>query len=354
MRTRGPGDNAIEGIGSRQQRRLKASLLQDFETALGKVCPQDLGQAFELLQSSQDFKTRFLPDMHDRFAQDDKTTQSLVDMYKEAVWKEDKKQAQWVLALYSPFHSQEHTRQPFQCSEHACKQANLTHRVRNLPSPQKSCTVTVLSKETVEHMEGFSFRADNCVRAAFSNTKKSKFHLVMNRHRLFRKYKDECKQLCVKAMGETTFYSYYKKGIFKDMTRQTCCCTQCVNKGGVAFDILRQLCTTALGESLSTSEQTSWLNSIQNLEHFFERYYRGMLQISSDDCNMCMTHALSKADDAKGRLRCGHQHSPQCELMRQDVALLHALREAITLHSNDTDRKDHLWSLDRAEALLNE
>ena len=79
-----------------------------------------------------------------------------------------------------------------------------------------------------------------------------------------------------------------------------------------------------------------------------------MLKISSDDCNMCMTHALSKADDAKGRLLCDHQHSPTCELMRQDVALLHALREAITLHSNDTDRKDHLWSLDRAEGLLNE
>ena len=114
MRTRGPGDKAIEGIGSRQQRRLQASLLQDFETALGKVCPQDLGQAFELLQSSQAFKTRFLPDMHYRFAQDDKTTQSLVDMYKEAVWNEDKKQAQWVLALYSPFHSQEHTMQLFE------------------------------------------------------------------------------------------------------------------------------------------------------------------------------------------------------------------------------------------------
>ena len=79
-----------------------------------------------------------------------------------------------------------------------------------------------------------------------------------------------------------------------------------------------------------------------------------MLKISSDDCNMCMTHALSKADDAKGRLPCDHQHSAKCELMRQDVALLHALREAITLHSNDTDRKDHLWSLDRAEGLLNE
>lgn len=354
MRTRGAGDKGVEDIGSRQQRRLQASLLQDFETALGKVCPQDLGQAFELLQSSQAFKTRFLPDMHYRFAQDDKTTQSLVDMYKEAVLKADKKQAQWVLALYSPFHPQDHTMQLFQCSEHNCKQANLAHRIRNLPAPQKSCTVTVLSKETVEHMEGFSFRADNCVRAAFSNTKKSKFHLVMNRHRLFLKYTDECKRLCVKAMAETTFYSYYDKGIFKDMTRQTCCCTQCVNKGGVAFDILRQLCTTALGESLSTSEQTSWLNSIQNLEHFFERYYRGMLKISSDDCNMCMTLALSKTDDRNGRHECEHEHFPQSELMRQDVALLHALREAITLHSNDTDRKDHLWSLDRAEGLLNE
>ena len=286
MRTRGAGDKTVEDIGSRQQRRWKASLFQDFETALGKVCPEDLAQAFELLQSSQSFKTKFLPAIHYRFAQDDKSTQALVDAYKAAVSKQDKKEAQWVLALYSPFHSQELTMQLFECSEHACKQANLVHRIRNLPSPQKSCTVRVLSKETVEHMEGFSFRADNCVRAAFSSTKKSKFHLVMNRHRLFLKYTDECHRLCVKPMRQTTFYSYYDKGIFKDMTRQTCCCTQCVNKGGVAFDILRQLCTTALGESSSTSEQTTWLNCINNLEHFFERYYRGMLKISSDDCNI--------------------------------------------------------------------
>jgi hypothetical protein len=114
-----------EDIGLRQKRRLNASLLEDFKAALGKACPDDLGRAFELLQSSQAFQTRFLPDMHYRFAQDDKSTQTLVDMYKEAVSKQDKKQAQWVLALYSPFHSQEHTMKLFQCAEHACKQANL-------------------------------------------------------------------------------------------------------------------------------------------------------------------------------------------------------------------------------------
>ena len=69
---------------------------------------------------------------------------------------------------------------------------------------------------------------------------------------------------------------------------------------------------------------------------------------------MCMTLALSKTDDRNGRHECEHEHSAQSELMRQDVALLHALREAITLHSNETDRKDHLWSLDRAEGLMNE
>jgi hypothetical protein len=141
-----------------------------------------------------------------------------------------------------------------------------------------------------------------------------KFHLVMNRLRLFLKYTDECERLCVKTMGETTFYSY-DKDIFKNMTRQTCCCTQCVNKGDVTFDILRQLYTTDLGQSLSTSEQTSWLNHIQNLEHFFERYYRGMLKINSDDCNMCMTHALSKVDDENGRRVCDHEHSAKFELM---------------------------------------
>ena len=96
------------------------------------------------------------------------------------------------------------------------------------------------------------------------------------------------------------------------------------------------------------------MNSIQNLEHFFERYYRGLLLIKSDDCDLCMTHALSKADDANARCLCDHEHSPKSELMRQDVALLHALREEINLYSNEVDRKDHLWSLDRAQGLLNE
>ena len=41
-----------EDIGLRQKRRLKASLLQDFESALGKACPEDWDRAFELLQSS--------------------------------------------------------------------------------------------------------------------------------------------------------------------------------------------------------------------------------------------------------------------------------------------------------------
>ena len=55
-----------------------------------------------------------------------------------------------------------------------------------------------------------------------------------------------------------------------------------------------------------------------------------------------------------GRHECEHEHCPKSELILQDVSLLHALREAITLHSNETDRNDHLWSLDRAAGLLNE
>ena len=96
------------------------------------------------------------------------------------------------------------------------------------------------------------------------------------------------------------------------------------------------------------------MNSIQNLEHFFERYYRGLLLIKSDDCDLCMTHAISKADDTNTRCFCDHEHSPKSEVMRQDVTLLHDLREKINLHSNEVDTKDHLWSLDRAQGLLNE
>jgi hypothetical protein len=40
-----------------------------------------------------------------------------------------------------------------------------------------------------------------------------------------------------------------------------------------------------------------------------ERNYRKKLERSSDDVNVCMTFALSKADDDNFRCQCDHQHT---------------------------------------------
>jgi hypothetical protein len=94
--------------------------------------------------------------------------------------------------------------------------------------------------------------------------------------------------------------------------------------------------------------------TITNIEHFFEREYRSMLQESSHDSNMCMTFALSKADDENFRCPCNHNHAPKCIVLQWDVSLLYALRIDITQHSNAEDLADNLWILDRAQGLLSE
>jgi hypothetical protein len=336
-------------VGHRQNRRQVHNLFEDFEDALSKVCPTDLEEAFRMLQQSQAFQAKFQQGLVYRFSQNDQVTQTLVKLYKTSLENKDVQQANYLLSLYSPFHSREITMQIFGCTEWACKRANWFHRLRTLPNPTKRERVQLFRKDTVEHMHAFGLRADNVERAAFSATKSECFFMKCNRNRLFHKYRQECESQRIKAMGKTAFYNWYTTRIFKQRKHELCCCTACINKGGVAFHTLRDLVKNVFG---STPLAFMYLDTFANLEHFFERDYRSILQESSDDSNICITFALSKANDENFRCPCNHEHTPKCKILQWDVSVLYALRNDITQHSKPEDLADNLWILDRAEDLL--
>jgi hypothetical protein len=338
-------------VGERQTRRLAHSLLEDFKAALGRACPTDLVGAFEMLQNSQAFQAEFQSGLKYRFSQDDRGTQALVKLYTKCIEKKDSNQARYILSLYSPWHKREDTMIVFHCTEHACKSANLFHRLRDLPEPVHRVRLSVFRKNTVKHMEDFCLRPDNVMRAAFSDRACQSFLRFCCRNRLFHKYSLECERLGIKPMGKTAFYKFYSEKVFKDMTRKTCACSVCVNKGGVAFDTFRCLVTEVFR---GTELCSKYLSSITNLEHFMERNYRSMLQRSSKDSNVCMTFALSNEEDENFRCRCDHEHTPNCEILQQDVALFLSLREDITLHSMTEDLPDNLWVYQRAVDLYDE
>jgi len=85
-----------------------------------------------------------------------------------------------------------------------------------------------------------------------------------------------------------------------------------------------------------------------------ERNYRQLLQRSSDDSNVCMTFALSMADDPDFQCSCEHDHSPKCDILQQDVALFASLRADIALHSKTEDLSDNLWIYERCVNLYDE
>ena len=108
--------------------------------------------------------------------------QGLVDRYKASTDKHDQR---YLLSLVSPYQSREKTMARFECTEHACKAANLKNKLLNLPSDFKAAaTVSRISKETASHAEIFMLRDDNVLRAAHGNGRQFTLLRLMNRHRL--------------------------------------------------------------------------------------------------------------------------------------------------------------------------
>jgi hypothetical protein len=347
---RGRGKD-LEDVGDRQMRRMKHNLVQDFEAALSKTCPDDVEEGFRLLQDSQRFQSRFERGLMYRFEQHDKVRMQLVKLFKSSLLKKNAAEARYILSLYSPFTTREATMQLFECTEHQVKQANVYHRLRNIPQPVVKAGVSMLRKETVQHLEDFAFKADNLMSQPYSPGQLPRFLLFMNRKRLYLKYKDDCLVKCIKKpMGITSFYKFYASKIFKMMTQQTCCCTQCIENGVGSKTLLTNLIQEAFQSSPDKAKM--YMDSLDNMERFYDCYYRGMLKRSSDDSNLCMTFALSSREEPCFRSVCNHVHTAKCLVVQQDVGFFHSLRDDISVLSKGEDLANHLWMLERAHDLF--
>jgi hypothetical protein len=225
-----PGQQ-VQDVGERQQRRRTTCIMQEFEDLMSRGGCGDPEEGFRMLRSSKLFKAKYESVVHMDF-QEGGCGKALAQVYKESVAAGEWKKAYFLLSLYSPFNTREQTMRIFDCSSFQCKQANLTYRMRMLPKETLKCVkVCSFKKETVEHMDVFVLCHDNVLRAAFSDRTCECFLLKMNCNRLWLKYSDECVKIIIKSMSKSAFYVYYSEKIFKQMTRETCCCTQCINKG---------------------------------------------------------------------------------------------------------------------------
>lgn len=185
------------------------------------------------------------------------------------------------------------------------------------------------------------------------------FLRIVNRNRLWISYKLECVSMGIEPICKAQFYKWYSDRMFKDMTRQTCCCTLCVDNGDVTFEMLRELLSDLckLMETTMLRTRIEYIDTIENLQLYYERYYRGELERSCTDINRCMTWALSTGshgDDSCFHCACDHEHVSDSNgtMLLQDVGLIESLRVDIKGIADAEEKACLTWRLQQVEGLL--
>ena len=202
-------------VGDRQKRRRIATMLRIFEKALITEVDQDRDKAFNELIASKPFKREFGDLIESFYA--DKVDAGIVRAYNACRDQGHKDKARLLLSAYSSTHTREETMQKFQCSERQVNRANITGRLLTVPADMRPVIkCSTYSREIVDHFEAWALNPKQVMRAAGG---KASFLLRANRHRLFLMYKDDCRVLGIKGMGQTNFYKFYSESIFKPMTR---------------------------------------------------------------------------------------------------------------------------------------
>ena len=77
-----------------------------------------------------------------------------------------------------------------------------------------------------------------------------------------------------------------------------------------------------------------------------------MLERSSEQVHLCLTHALSRSNDPGFNGKCDHEHIATNELMDRDHMVLHSLEKHILDVKPAEDRDEFKWTFDTASHSL--
>jgi hypothetical protein len=232
---------------------------------------------------------------------------------------------------------------------HACRRQ--THRVDvsgGRGSEEEVQHVCRISKDTVNHLKGFVLNPENVLRAAHGKNGHFKLQRLMNRRRLFVKYRAECQSLCIDPVGQTKFYEVFSEKLFSDTKIETCCCAQCV-AGEIAFQSVKELLPNICS---NTSQEQALLREVENCEAFLKWDYKPLLQKSSEEAKLCMAFALSLPDDADFKQPCDHVHvnSVDKHILLSKESLFFSLAAQIQVHSfaSEESKEDAKYALGEA------
>jgi len=324
-----------EEMSERTHRRDKERALTRFVNAMDETA-KELGgtmardDVFQLLLESKIFAP-FAEQAATFMNFDERMVQRMVQVYDMTTDKGDKRA---LLSVATPLIGIERSMALFKVTEYECRKANLYDQLRTMPKEwQGQRTVCRIRKDTVAHLEGWVLHRDNVLRAAHGNHGVFQLQRMMNRSLLYIKYAAECDKVGVEKICRSKFYLILSEKIFRDTTRETCCCVQCVQWGDASFELLRGLVHQLL---LDAGTEQQLLDAIENEEHFYKWSFKGLLRTSATEAAQCMTHALSQQGNPSFRHSCSHEHD--------QVVVVYARQQGQVCASEASERQRHRQS----------
>ena len=197
----------------------------------------------------------------------------------------------------------------FNCNEYVVKTANVVARFHRLTIIKKTDDSTFgrFAKETVAHMESWALYQDVVRRAAYSD----------------------------KPLGKTTFFRFSNENIFRNMTRETCECTQCVDEGDTTWNGIRSVLKVPCFDKM----RQKYKDEVVNMQHFYEWHYRCFLEREHVQVHQCLTFALSRTGTVFS-VTYTHEHVNTMSLLERDVNFLAMLRSELLKIPSGTDKDD--------------
>ena len=159
-------------------------------------------------------------------------------------------------------------------------------------------------------MESWVLHQNVVRRSVFSDRVSMRYILFTNKNRMHHDYVIHLEWTGVKPLSKTPFYVFCNDSICRNMTRETCVCTQCVEKDDVVCHGIRSV----LNAPWFAETSHKCLDEMTNMQYFYERNYRPLLERQYSEMHQCLTFALSRSGTPFSG-KCGHDHTNTMSVM---------------------------------------